>query len=78
MKQEAQSQQERKPLPWDNLPEPLKDFEASLTGFEQLENAMDKWLSTDTGDDLERKLDELAREAANEINSLLEEGGKRI
>ena len=26
----------------------------------------------------EKELDKLAREAANEINSLLEEGGKRI
>lgn len=70
---------DREPLPGLNekeLEAMTAGFEESLTGFEQLENAMDKWLSTDTGEDLERELDELARGAANEINSLLEEGGK--
>ena len=77
MKQEEQSQQERKPLPGDNLPEPLKEFEASLTGFEKLEFALDTWLATDTGEHTEQLLQATATAAAATINDLIEQGRER-
>lgn len=49
-----------------------KDFEETLTGFEKLESAMDNWLATDTGEQVERALDELATDTAAAINGLLE------
>lgn len=61
------------------LEEMTKDFEETLTGFEKLEMAMDNWLSTDTGDELEAQLDELAADTAANINELLEQDtGKEI
>ena len=48
-----------------------KDFEETLTGFEKLESAMDNWLATDTGEQVEKALDELATDTAAALENTL-------
>lgn len=61
---------------YQHEPEPLPDFEESLTGFERLEMALDTWLSTDTGEHTEELLQATAEDAANWINGLLEQAAE--